>query len=146
MTNSLYTGYKQVVTGDTSVTGFSIPNLETGDQRLILCDGAEYTSDIILDRSLADVPVVSRVQELSIAGASIVPAGITGRILYSCTSPVTFPTVSGDQSEMLVLYNHTGVESSSLLIILFDQFISGMPVTPNGGDVQIFFNNGIWTW
>ncbi len=48
-----------------------------------------------------------------------------------------FGAVSGDQSEFVVYYKHTGVESTSRLLFLFVDGMTGMPVTPNGGDINV---------
>jgi len=46
------------------------------------------------------------------------------------------PTVSGDQFESIDLYKHTGVESTSLLLCNIDT-ATGLPCTPNGGDITV---------
>lgn len=49
----------------------------------------------------------------------------------------TLAAVTGDTAEQVVLYKNTGVDSTSVLMLLWDAggFTSGMPVTPNGGDI-----------
>lgn len=49
--------------------------------------------------------------------------------------------VSGDQFEYLVLYKHTGTESTSRLILLIDT-ATGLPCTPNGSDITISWPSG----
>jgi hypothetical protein len=56
----------------------------------------------------------------------------------------TFTAVTGDQSEEIVGYKHTGVEGTSPLIFRFDVFSSGMPVTPNGGDITVTVHVNGW--
>ncbi len=46
--------------------------------------------------------------------------------------------VTGDQSEEIVSYNDT--DAIDKRICLFDTSITGMPVTPNGGDVNVTMN------
>lgn len=57
-------------------------------------------------------------------------------------SDATWPTVSGNTAEQVVLYKNTGTPSTSPLFLLFDAggFTSGMPVTPNSGDITLTFN------
>lgn len=144
MANSLYTAYKQVVLGDNAVTGFTVPNLETSDLRMILIDRADYTPSITANQDLVDIPAVSRIAVVALSGKSLVPAA--GLVTLSANDGI-FHTVSGDQAELIVIYNHTGVESTSLLIAQFDTFASGMPVTPNGGDIEVDWNDsGIFSW
>ena len=53
------------------------------------------------------------------------------------SADVTLSSVSGDASEEVCLYYHTGVEATAIIIVNYDTFASGMPVTPNGGDIII---------
>src|SRR5574338_421363 len=45
--------------------------------------------------------------------------------------------VTGDVSEAILVYKDTGVEATSPLIAYIDTVSSGLPVTPNGGDITI---------
>jgi hypothetical protein len=59
---------------------------------------------------------------------------------------VTFSSVTGDQSEALIFYLHTGTESTSRLVAYIDTGVTGLPVTPNGGNISLAFNaSGIFT-
>lgn len=53
---------------------------------------------------------------------------------------VVFTAVSGASIEAVLLYRDTGVAGTSPLIGLIDQVASGLPVTPNGGDITITWN------
>jgi len=55
---------------------------------------------------------------------------------------VTLTSVSGDQSEALVIYIDTGTPSTSRLVAYIDTGVTGLPVTPNGGDITITWDNG----
>lgn len=50
---------------------------------------------------------------------------------------VTFPTVSGATVEAIVLFLDTGTPSTSRLVAWLDTGITGLPVTPNGGDINL---------
>jgi hypothetical protein len=144
MANALFLAYKQVVMGDGAITGFSVPDLEGGDQRVILIDTADDDPAVNTDQDLADIAGAARVATAALAGEAVTTASNTATYDADDT---TFPTVSGDQSEELVIYEHTGTEGTSLLIVSFDTFASGMPVTPNGGDIIIQWNaSGIFSW
>jgi hypothetical protein len=54
---------------------------------------------------------------------------------------VTLSTVTGDEAESIDIYQHSGVESTSLMIANIDT-ATGLPVTPNGGDITIAWDNG----
>lgn len=52
---------------------------------------------------------------------------------------VTFSAVSGATVEAFVVYKDTGNPATSPLIAYFDT-ATGLPVTPNGGDINMAFN------
>lgn len=54
---------------------------------------------------------------------------------------ITFSSVSGVQSEALVIYNDTGTASTSHLIAYIDT-ATGLPITPNGGDITVTWDSG----
>lgn len=144
MANGLYAAYKQVLLGDNAIAGFAVPDLEGGDPRVILADSADYTPNLTTDQSLNDVTLAGRVAVVALTGESVVNS--SGTVTFSASSAV-FPAVTGDQSELIIGYDHTGTATTSLLIIKFDTFTSGMPVTPNGGDITVAWNvSGIFAW
>lgn len=55
---------------------------------------------------------------------------------------VTFPAVGGGTAaKAILIWKDTGVESSSPLIVYIDT-ATGLPITPNGGDIIITWDNG----
>lgn len=50
---------------------------------------------------------------------------------------VTFPAVTGDQCEALIIYIDTGTPTTSRLVAFIDTGVTGLPVTPNGGDIVV---------
>jgi hypothetical protein len=58
----------------------------------------------------------------------------------------TFTAATGAQSEALVIWRDSGVAGTSELIEYIDTGVTGLPVTPNGGDINITWNaSGIFT-
>lgn len=53
---------------------------------------------------------------------------------------VTFTSVSGVSVEALIIYKDTGTASTSPLIMFIDVAASGLPVTPNGNNIDIQFS------
>lgn len=108
---------------------------DTDDIRAILVDAADYTVDVANHDNLDDVPAGARV---SVSGS------LTGKTVtdgVADAADVTFTAVTGDPSEALVIYKHTGTESTSRLIAYLDTG-TGLPVTPNGGNVTVQWDNG----
>lgn len=59
----------------------------------------------------------------------------------------TFTAVSGNSVEALVIYRHNaGANTTWKLVAYLDTSVTGLPVTPNGGDIAITWNaSGIFT-
>lgn len=56
---------------------------------------------------------------------------------------VTFTSVTGDSCEHLVMYKDAGgAEANDPLIITWDSATTGIPVTPNGGDIVVTWAGG----
>lgn len=56
----------------------------------------------------------------------------------------TFSGVTGDTIEAIVLYIDTGVAGTSRLIMFQDTGVTGLPLTPDGSDVQINVDAAGW--
>lgn len=127
MANALYdTGRNAFLTGDIA--------WGTDDIRAILVDTALYTVNLTTHDFLDDIPAGARIATVALTGESS-SAGVAD------ASDTTFPNVSGATVEAVVLYKHTGVESTSQLIAYIDT-ATGLPVTPGGGDIVILWDNG----
>jgi len=129
MANSLYTPFVNAYLTNTTPVDF-----DTDDIRVILIDAADYTVNLTTDDFLDDVPGAARV-----ATSVDINTTISGRTVDG--DDVTFSAVTGDQSEALVIYKHTGTESTSRLIAYIDS-ATNLPVTPNGGDIQVIWDSG----
>ena len=108
---------------------------DTDDIRGILIDTADYTVDLATHDNLDDIPVAARVATSGAFTGKTVTNGVAD------AADVVLSSVSGDQSEAIVIYQHTGTESTSRLIAYIDT-ATGLPVTPNGGDITIQWDNG----
>jgi hypothetical protein len=108
---------------------------DADDIRAILIDTADYTVNLSTDQHLDDVPAAARVATSAALTAKSVSAGVAD------AADITWSAVSGDVSEAIVIYQHTGTESTSRLIAYIDT-ATGLPVTPNGGDIQVQWDSG----
>jgi hypothetical protein len=54
---------------------------------------------------------------------------------------VTFTAVSGAEVEALVIYIDTGNAATSRLVAYIDTGQTGLPVTPNGGDISVAWSS-----
>jgi hypothetical protein len=54
---------------------------------------------------------------------------------------LTFPTVSGASVEALVIYRkNSGANTTWRLVAYIDTGVTGLPVTPNGGNITVTWN------
>lgn len=100
--------------------------------RCVLADGADYTPVQDTHDFLDDVPSGARATN----GTSGNFSGKTSTLGVADADDVTLTAVSGDPSEYVVIYKHTGTEGTSNLIAKIDSY-TGLPVTPNGGNITI---------
>ncbi len=108
---------------------------DSDDIRVILIDTDDYTVNLATHDNLDDIPAAARVATSGALTGKTVTDGVAD------VDDVTFSSVTGDQSEALVIYKHTGTESTSRLIAYIDS-ATGLPVTPNGGDITVQWDNG----
>ena len=56
----------------------------------------------------------------------------------------TWSAVTGDVCEAIIIYKDTGSAATSPLIAFYDTGVTGLPVTPNGGDITVTVNASGW--
>jgi hypothetical protein len=103
--------------------------------KVVLIDAGQYTASQSADQFLSDIPVGAR----TATSPNLVSKDTTAGVFDA--ADVTLPTVSGVQSEALVVYQDTGTPSTSRLICYIDSG-TGLPITPNGADEPIIWDNG----
>lgn len=110
-------------------------NWMTDTIKVILVDTGAYTPQTAVHQYLADIPISAR-----IAG----PVTLTSKTTTggaADAADVTFTSVTGPSIEAIVIYSDTGTESTSPLIAWIDT-ATGLPITPNGGDIIVTWDNG----
>jgi len=128
MANALYdTARESFLNGEIDWTSDNI--------KVVLVDTNDYTVDINSDQYLSDIPSGARVATSSNLGSKTTTAGVAD------AADVTFTTVTGDQSEALVIYQDSGNAATSRLIAYIDTS-TGLPITPNGADIILAWSDG----
>lgn len=105
------------------------------DIKVVLVDGDDYTPSLTTHAALDDIPAGARVATSANLSAKNSAGGVAD------AADVTLSAVTGDESEYIVIYKDSGVESTSWLIGLIDT-ATNLPITPNGGDIVISWDNG----
>ena len=85
----------------------------------------------------------------SVSGVVGTPETLASKTFTNGTfdaADVTFTAVSGSTVEALVIYVDTGTAGTSRLVAYLDTGYTGLPVTPNGGNITIQWDAaGIFT-
>lgn len=103
--------------------------------KAVLVDTGIYTVDLVNHDFLDDVAAGARISTSGNLTGKTTTAGVFD------ADDVVFGTVSGATVEAIVLYKDTGVEATSALICYIDTG-TGLPVTPNGGNITATWDNG----
>lgn len=123
MANAIYPLYKQAL-----LDASSDVDLNDGTVKVALVDTGTYTYSAAHD-FLNDLSgVVGTAQ--TIANTTVTTGLFDG-------DNVTFTSVSGNSVEALVIYIDTGNSATSRLVAYIDTGQTGLPVTPNGGNITI---------
>lgn len=102
--------------------------------KAVLVDTADYTFSAAHD-FLDDVPSGARVGTPQTLASKTVTDGVFD------AADITFTSVTGDQCEAIIIYEDSGSEATSDLICYIDT-ATGLPVTPNGGNINVAWDNG----
>lgn len=87
----------------------------------------------LTDQDEADLPA-----EVAEATLSTITVGSVATGTVDAADTV-FTSVSGNQSEEIVIYQDTGTPATSPLVVRFDT-ATGLPVTPNGGNITVVWS------
>ena len=108
-------------------------DLDTDVVKMLLVDTTNDYTYSSAHNALDDVGASGRVAVTGPLSAITLTDGVFD------ASNQTFTSVTGDQAEALIIYTSTGTESTSLLICYIDS-ATGLPVTPNSGDITVNWN------
>lgn len=128
MANALYTKYKEsMLSLNPSV------DLDTDTIKVALVT-ASYSANMSTDQYYSSVSA-------NVVGTpgTLASKTITNGVFDA--ADLTFTAVSGSQVTQIVIYKDTGSGASSPLIARIDA-ATGLPVTPNGGDITITWDSG----
>jgi hypothetical protein len=103
--------------------------------KLVFIDHADDTPNVSTDDNLDDLAAGARVATSGNFASKTTTAGVAD------AADVTVSTVTGDPFESINIYKDTGTESTSRLIAYIDT-ATGLPTTPNGGDITVVWDSG----
>jgi hypothetical protein len=132
MANALYNTYKEGLLD-------KIFDMNTDVIKASLVDAADYTFSAAHDEysgGARDVPSGAIVAESSALGSPTIASGVFD------TANFTWSAVTGDVSEDVILWDDT--IANDRLVAFYDTGMTGMPVTPNGGDINFTVHASGW--
>jgi hypothetical protein len=140
MANAIYPIYKNAVM--TAGANSSLDQDDTTNGPFVaLIDTGTYTYSAAHDFYNDLSGIVGTDQRIATPTVGTVSAGTFDG------ANVTYTAVSGNSVEALVYYRkNAGANTTWRLVLYQDTSVTGLPVTPNGGDIAISFNaSGIFT-
>ena len=113
--------------------------MNTDQIKATLIDSADYTFSAAHDEYSGggtDVPTAAKVAASGALGTPTITNGVFD------TDNFTWSAVTGDQSEAIILWDED--TTNDRLVAFYDTGMTGMPVTPNGGDINVTVNASGW--
>lgn len=139
MANALYVSFRNGVLGSHA----TYVDLDTDTIKVALIDHGTDTPNVTTDDFYNDISA-GLVGSLSSALTSKTIGTVAAGVFDA--DNVTFSAVSGNSVESVNLLKDTGNAATSDLIAYFDT-ATGLPVTPNGGDITVTWAaGGIFTF
>lgn len=126
MANAIYPLYKQALL-DASAN----VDINDGTVKVALVDTGVYTYSATDEFLTSLTGVVGTAQTIN-------NTTVTNGVFDG--DDVTYTSVSGNTVEALVIYIDTGSAATSRLVAYIDTGVTGLPVTPNGGDITVTWN------
>jgi len=127
MANAIYPKFKEACLDGTA------PDLTDGNLKCVLVDTDDYSYNAA-HNYFDDVAAGARVAEIALANVDVTDGELDH-------DDPTFSSVTGDESEALVYYYDDGAgDAASELVAYIDTGVTGLPVTPNGDDINLTVN------
>lgn len=134
MANAFYTSFLNGILGSHATR----VDLDADTIKLVLTDHGTDTPNVSTDDFYNDIST-GTVGSLSTALSSKTIGVVAVGVFDAADLAPAFSAVSGATVESISVLKDTGVSSGSDLIAYFDT-ATGLPLTPNGGDVNVTFN------
>lgn len=134
MANAIYPKYKEKIMnpGTLGPTSGDAVDLIDDTIKVALIDTGTYTYSSTHEYySSASSAAVGTPQTLA---SKTITSGVFD------AADLTYTAVTGNSVEAYIIYKDTGTASTSPLIAYFDSASSGLPFTPNGGNLTITWN------
>lgn len=126
MANAIYPKYKEAI-----LQSAANSNMSSGTVKVALIDTGTYTYSAAHEFYSSVTGVV---------GTPVTLASKTFTNGVFDAADASFTAVSGATAEALLIFIDTGTAGTSRLIAFIDTGVTGLPVTPNSGDINVTWN------
>ena len=116
----------------------SVPDINTDNMDLSLLD---QTDSGTIDATTVDYDDVDGVTVVATGNLPAVSSITNG--VVTLAGALTFSAVTGDAADYLTLWKNSGSAATSPLLVTWDSATTGLPVTPNGGDIIVTWSSNI---
>jgi len=131
MTQALYPAFKaSLMRGEV--------DMESDFIRVLLIDPTEYTYDpahIFLD----EVPSAAVIDICTLTSKAVSADGV-----FDSDDPLFEGVGVGTNIDAIIMYLHTGTDATSPLIHYKDEGLTGVPMTGDGGDIELIVDEDGW--
>jgi len=135
MANALYPTFKQALLNKEH-------NLDTDTIKATLIDTADESYTATDDTYVAGANGIADLAKVAVSaglGSTTIALGAFD------SADFTWSAVTGDVSEAILLWNDTPTTpTADPVMAWYDTGMTGMPVTPNGGDINVTVNGSGW--
>jgi len=107
----------------------------SNDDIKVVLVGSGYSPDLDADEFLSDIPSGERIAISDLLSNKTSIGGVAN------ADTIIFPTVTGSAAEYIVVYKVESTIATSSLIAFISQS-TGLPITPNGADIEIDWDTG----
>lgn len=136
MATIVHTSWLDLMLGDaTQISAFTNPiyfDSENIDASLL-----DATDSGTITASTANYGEVDTATVVATTGVTV--TGTVGGVVSA--SAITFSSVTGDAADYLTVFRFHATPASAPLAITWDSASTGLPVTPNGGDIVATFGS-----
>lgn len=130
MANAIYPDYKQALLNGDSDTALSTSTVKVS---LIDTGVAGGTYDPT-DTFYSDIPAASVISTITLSNKTVTDG------IFNADDVSFLSVPAGDPCEALLIWIDTTVTTTSRLVAWLDTGITGFPITPSGGNIDVTWN------
>lgn len=132
MANAIYPTFLEAALGKEH-------ELDADDIKATLIDSGDYSYGAGHEIYGGGTPDVADASKVAVSAQLTTPTIVVG--VFDCDD-FTWSSATGDESEAIIIWNDDIADDR--VIVFYDTGMGGMPVTPNGGDINVTVNTAGW--